>query len=170
MSFFPVTPVERWWTYGTMATLFVLWILWRPKLYPVRLLGFEDTNEYDLKLVEWERDRVLSLAKGMAGTAITYLAALVPFIFKADFGSKIPSFMVVGIITGFISSLILACNMTIATSQFTRFPARFGGAPRHARPPQAYQHGLPPRADRLSIGNLAWQLLLYIASSEEAGM
>jgi hypothetical protein len=145
MSFFPSTPVEKWWTYGTMAVLAILWILWRPNLYPIRLLRFDDGNDYDLKLVEWERERVLNLAKGMAGTAITYLAALIPVVFKSDFGSKVPAFAIVGIIAGFMGSLILACNMTIATSRFTRFPSRFGGGPRHAQPPQASRYaGLPP--------------------------
>lgn len=129
MPFFPNTPVEKWSTYGTIVALFALWVIWRPKFYPVRLRRFDSTNDYDLKLVEWERDRVLGLAKGVAGTSITYLAALVPIILKKDFSTHIPAFAIVGIVVGFLGSLILACNMTFATSQFAKMPT----SPRHSR-------------------------------------
>src|SRR6266516_5997766 len=37
---------------------------WRPELYPMPLPEFEKTCDWDQKKVEWERDRVLTLAKG----------------------------------------------------------------------------------------------------------
>jgi len=133
MPFFPTTPAEKWSTYGTIAAMFLLWLIWRPRFYPVRLNWFNSGSDYHLKLVEWERDRVISLAKGVAGTSITYLVALVPVIFKKGFSVHTPPFVVVGIVAGFFGALILACDMSFATSQFTRSPVGFPTVRRRQR-------------------------------------
>ncbi len=125
MRFLPTTPAEKWSTYGTMIALFLFWIVWRPRFYPVQLMRFDSKSDYDLKLVEWERDRVLSLAKGVAATSVTYLAALVPVILRKDFSKNIPPFVIVGIVAGFLGGLFLSANMAMMTTPFTRFPGRF---------------------------------------------
>lgn len=134
MPFFPITPAEKWSTYGTMIGLLLLWIVWRPRFYPVQLMRFDSKSDYDLKLVEWERDRVLSLAKGVAATSVTYLAALVPVILKKGFSNHIPPFVIVGVAAGFLGGLFLSANMAMMTTQFTRFPGRFVSPPPSSLP------------------------------------
>jgi hypothetical protein len=142
MPFFPTTPAERWSTYGTIAAVLLLWLVWRPGFYPVQLNSFNNKSDYHLKLVEWERDRVISLAKGVAGTSVTYFLALVPIIIKQDFIKHTPPFVVIGIVAGFLGTLILACDMSFATSRFTRSPVKI---PR-IRPPRSLSYNsAPPR-------------------------
>lgn len=63
-----------------------------PDLFP-RALSDDDLKggrDYVIKLVEWERDRVLTIAKGIAGTSVTYFAALIPLIFKNELSVTVP--------------------------------------------------------------------------------
>src|SRR4051812_35626016 len=69
------------------AALDVLERLWRrlrslfvptvPVTSVLRTRQADDPNAALLQLFEWERDRLLTLAKGLGGAAITVLAALI---------------------------------------------------------------------------------------------
>jgi len=122
MSFFPDNSVEEWSTYGSLAVIFFLGGLLISSFYPAPLNWFNPDNDYDVKLVEWERDRIISLAKGVAGTSITFLLALAPIVLKQNFIDSVSPFTVIGIVAGFLGALLLACDMSIATSEFTRSP------------------------------------------------
>jgi hypothetical protein len=101
-----------------------------PRFYPQGIPYFDQRKDYHLKLMEWERDRVLGLAKGMAGAAVSYLAALIPIILKGEIRIQVSPFTVIGIVIGFLGVLALAANMNVATSQFTRTPRIFLSRPR----------------------------------------
>lgn len=94
------------------------------QLYPRGLSDsdFQGGRDYVLQLVEWERDRILTIAKGIAGTAVTYFAALIPLIFKDKLSANVSGLAVLGTVLGFLGSLVFACDMTIATTQFVRDP------------------------------------------------
>lgn len=121
MAFFPTTPTEEWSTYGAMGGTALIWILWRPRLYPVYLRATGNT-ELDLKLIEWERDGVLTLAKGMAAAAAIYFTAVIPLLFKGEISASVPRFALLGTIAGFVGLLLMSCDMVITTRRWARSP------------------------------------------------
>lgn len=144
MSFFPHTPTEEWSTYGAIAATFLLWLAMHPRFYPQGIRYFDPTNDYQVKLVEWERDRVLGMAKGIAGAAVTYFAALIPIIFKGEIRIQVSPFTVIGIIIGFLGMLVLAANTNLSTSQFTRIPGIFCPQPKKPRRRRTRRKSSPP--------------------------
>jgi hypothetical protein len=144
MSFFPHTPTEEWSTYGAIAATLLLWLAAHPRFYPQGIPSFDEKNDYHLKLMEWERERILGLAKGMAGAAVTYFAALIPIIFKGEIRIQVSPFTVIGIVIGFLGALALAANMNVATSQFTRTPGVFCPRPKKPRRWRMRRKSSPP--------------------------
>lgn len=102
----------------------VAFIRLRPRLYPQELSDsdLKGDRDYIIKLVGWEHDRVLAIAKGIAGTAVTFFVALIPLVVDNKLGTDISGSAVLGVILGFAGSLILACNITVAATTFTRDP------------------------------------------------
>jgi len=112
-----------------IAALVIL-VLWRPKVYPI-LIPWRDpydrtyySDDYLEQLIGWERDRILSMAKGIAGAAAGYLLALLPAVLKHEISVQVSSFMILGTLVGALGLFILACDMSAATSEFTRRPMK----------------------------------------------
>jgi len=114
---------------------------WRPELYPMPLPEFEKTCDWDQKKVEWERDRVLTLAKGTAGTAASYLVALFPMIFKSGTRSTAVLIAIVGTIVGAIGTTVLAFDMVVATKTFVDNPAEESAPAAASVPPSGEGNG-----------------------------
>jgi hypothetical protein len=62
----------------------------------------------------------MTLAKGLAGTAATYFAALIPIVFKGEISVNISGWTITGIVVGFMGALLLAGDLSAATAEFTR--------------------------------------------------
>jgi hypothetical protein len=92
------------------------------KLYPEMLSrsDLQAGSSYVQKLVKWERDRVLKAAKGIAGTAATYFAALIPLIFKNTVSAHVSGTVAAGTVLGFLGCLLLALDLTNMTTVLTR--------------------------------------------------
>jgi hypothetical protein len=114
----------------SIITALVILVLWRPKVYPILIPWkgpYDDTeyrDDYLDQLIGWERDRVLSMAKGIAGAAAGYLLALLPVVLKHQISVQVSSFMVIGTLVGALGLFILACDMSAATSEFTTRPMK----------------------------------------------
>lgn len=119
MSFWPTTP-EIWYLSSAFGVTTLTLILLGRRLYPVPLSSADRGKSYTVQLVEWERDRVMTLAKGIAGTAASYVAALIPLIFKGEISIHLSGLAVTGTVAGFLGALLLAGDIAATTTAFTR--------------------------------------------------
>ena len=71
-------------------------------------------------LVAWERDRVQSLAKGMAGGAVTFLTSLFTAVLKGEVADTVPSVWIVGAALGVVGSLLMAHELHRRSGEWAR--------------------------------------------------
>jgi len=68
----------------------------------------------DAKFIEWERDRVLSVAKGTAATSLGFITALVMALLQAQIKADVSGLSVVGCLAGAVGLLLCAAQMNLA--------------------------------------------------------
>lgn len=120
MPFLSTTGTEFWSFTAAIWVIIPIFGWWSLRLYPQDLRPGDKGQTHTQKLVEWERDRVMTLAKGIAGTAAAYFAALIPLIFKGEISANISGLTVTGTVIGFFGALLLAGDIAAATTEFTR--------------------------------------------------
>jgi hypothetical protein len=120
MPFWPTDSRGGWpFAIAFVVTLLIFQLL-RDRLSPKDLLQNQRGQAYTQQLVEWERDRVMALAKGVASTAAAYVAALIPIVYKGEISANISGLAITGTIVGFFGALVLASEIAAATAEFTR--------------------------------------------------
>jgi len=68
----------------------------------------------NLSHLEWERDRVLSVAKGTATSAAGFLTALVVALLKHDVNDTVPGISILGCLAGALGLLLFASQMSLS--------------------------------------------------------
>jgi hypothetical protein len=100
----------------------VLLLVWLPSAFPKdpRPDNFrpDPLQEWHDKLIEWERNRVLSAAKGIGSSAIGFLTALVLALAKGEIAVQVSGFSLLGCALGALGALVLAAAMNAATRKF----------------------------------------------------
>jgi hypothetical protein len=126
VSIWELTVEERWTllTSGLVVEVFLFW--WLGQAFPQRLASFNPDRAWDLKLVEFERDRVQAAAKGIGGAAAGFLASLLTAAFKDDIQARVSAVSLVGCVAGAVGALMLAATMSASTRTFVSNPS---GAP-----------------------------------------
>jgi peptidoglycan/LPS O-acetylase OafA/YrhL len=92
---------------------------------PRRVTGFVG-SPLELKVVEWERDRVMAAAKGLASTAAGFFVTVVTALLTKDIPSDVNILALIGCLAGAIGTLVLAGHLSRLSSQFIRNPAGVG--------------------------------------------
>lgn len=80
------------------------------------------TDPYHLKLIEWERDRVATAAKGVAGTSVGFLAAVVTALVKDEISGAVSGLCILGCLLGAAGVLLLGIHWSLAAGRFVRHP------------------------------------------------
>jgi hypothetical protein len=76
------------------------------------------TVDYRVKLTEWERERVLSAAKGIAAASSGFFLALVVAILKDEVASDISALSLLGCLLGAIGLLMMATHLSLTAARF----------------------------------------------------
>jgi hypothetical protein len=71
-----------------------------------------------MKLIEWERDRVMSAAKGIGATAGAFLAGLITALLSAEIKAEVPQSAVLGCLLGAVGALFIAVDLAKSTQGF----------------------------------------------------
>ena len=77
--------------------------------------GPDDT--YLVKLTEWERERALSTAKGLATSASGFFVAVVVALLKDEVTSKVSALSLIGCLLGSIGVLMMATNLSLTANR-----------------------------------------------------
>jgi hypothetical protein len=67
-----------------------------------------------LDQVVWERDRVLAVAKGTAGSAAGFLSALIVALLEREIKAEVPGIAVLGCLLGAVGLLLFAAKMSVS--------------------------------------------------------
>jgi hypothetical protein len=119
-TFWPQTHEQVWVLASAFAGVEVLFLVALFTLYPTKL--GPSTFSDGVKLVEWERDRVMSAAKGIASTAAGFLVAIATALLKVEIGNEIPRVAVLGCVLGAVGALLLGADLARSTRAFTLDP------------------------------------------------
>ncbi|MDQ3913748.1 MAG: hypothetical protein M3285_01000 [Actinomycetota bacterium] len=84
-----------------------------PIRWPAR--GFTETEE--LQVIGWERDRIMSAAKGLAGSASAFLAALAIALLKDEVKVSLSAWTLIGLVAGLAGCLLLAGRLATASRE-----------------------------------------------------
>ncbi|WP_020659671.1 hypothetical protein [Amycolatopsis benzoatilytica] len=107
---------------GPLAVLLFRWI-GTPQLF------VDPAHHHYLKLLEWERDRVLGVAKGTGASAAGFLAVFAMAMLKQEIKADVSGFSLLGCLSGAVGLLVFAARMNAGT----RIPA----APKRRRKAKA---------------------------------
>jgi hypothetical protein len=119
------TTAEEWVTLLVAAALsLVVLIIWLYRYaFPRGPRTYRVGNDWDRKLVEFERDRVLSAAKGIGSTAAGFLTAVVLAFAKSEITAQVSRWSLLGSVLGVVGALLLAATMSASTRSYTQsFP------------------------------------------------
>jgi hypothetical protein len=122
LDFWPTSVAEAstfLWS-AIVANLLGIYVVWVG--FPVRFQSVP-TGDYGGKLVEWERDRSLGVAKGLAGTAAGFLTSLFIAVLKGEITANVSGLSLLGCVLGAVGALLLAAEISRDTTAFTRSPA-----------------------------------------------
>jgi hypothetical protein len=99
--------------------------LWWNRLFPHGYQGLTPANNsWHEKIVEFERDRVLSMSKGLAGTGAGFLVALITALLKGEIVSQVSYVAILGCAVGAMGAILLAWSISMSTRDFVLNPTR----------------------------------------------
>lgn len=106
VAFFCLGLVTTWWVHRLCS--------------PTDISDAHATVDYRLKLTEWERDRVMAAAKGVASSSAAFFVAILTLILKDEISTEVPAVIVLGCVLGSVAVLLVALELSIQASRFVR--------------------------------------------------
>lgn len=108
--------------YGVLVVAFVLggvalWLVGRV-CSPMVIQDEHATDDYRVKLTEWERERVLSAAKGIAAASSGFFLTLVVALLKDEVAADVSALALIGCLLGAIGMLMMATHLSLSAARF----------------------------------------------------
>ncbi len=94
-----------------------LWLIARISA-PMDIPAGPADDGHQVKLTEWERERVLSIAKGMATSSSGFFLALVVALLKGELSSTVSTLSLIGCLLGAIGMLMMATHLSLTAARF----------------------------------------------------